>query len=61
MDLRIPVMDGFEATKIIKGSNASNIPVVALTRETTKENRNRCNEIGFNNYKTKHLKRPQFL
>ena len=59
MDLRMPVMDGFEATKIIKGSNASNIPVVALTGETSKENRNRCDEIGFNDYKTKPLKRPQ--
>jgi len=59
MDLRMPVMDGFEATKIIKGSNASNIPVVALTGETSEENRNRCDEIGFDDYKTKPLKRPQ--
>ena len=59
MDLRMPVMDGFEATKIIKGSNACNIPVVALTGETSEENRTRCNQIGFDDYKTKPLKRPQ--
>mmetsp|Transcript_34417 Transcript_34417/g.63265 ORF Transcript_34417/g.63265 Transcript_34417/m.63265 type:complete len:663 (-) Transcript_34417:143-2131(-) len=59
MDLRMPVMDGFEATKIIKGSNACNIPVVALTGETSEENRQRCNDIGFDDYKTKPLKRPQ--
>lgn len=59
MDLRMPVMDGFEATKIIKGSNASNIPVVALTGETSEENRQRCVDIGFDDYKTKPLKRPQ--
>jgi two-component system sensor histidine kinase/response regulator len=47
MDLRMPVMDGFEATTMIKGSNACNIPIVALTRETSKENRQRCNEIEF--------------
>lgn len=59
MDLRMPVMDGFEATTIIKGSNASNIPVVALTGETSDEHRRKCEEIGFDDYKTKPLKRPQ--
>ena len=58
MDLRMPVMDGFEATGHIKGF-ASNIPVVALTGETSEENIQRCREIGFDDYKTKPLKRPQ--
>ena len=58
MDLRMPVVDGFEATATIKGF-ASNIPVVALTGETSEENRQRCREIGFDEYKTKPLKRPQ--
>jgi CheY-like chemotaxis protein len=57
MDLRMPVMDGFEATKIIKRS--WNIPVVALTGETSDENQRRCHEIGFDDYTTKPLKRPQ--
>jgi len=61
MDLRMPVMDGFEATTIIKGSNASNVPVVALTGETSEENRRKCEEIGFDDYKTKPLKRPQLM
>ncbi|KAL9185560.1 hypothetical protein ACHAXT_003337 [Thalassiosira profunda] len=59
MDLRMPVMDGFEATKVIKSSNAKDVPVVALTGETSEENRRRCDEIGFDDYKTKPLKRPQ--
>ncbi|KAL7554891.1 hypothetical protein ACHAWF_018440 [Thalassiosira exigua] len=37
MDLYMPVMDGFKATRIIKGSNASNIPVVALTGKTSEK------------------------
>jgi CheY-like chemotaxis protein len=57
MDLRMPVMDGFEATKIIKRS--WNIPVVALTGETSDEHQRRCDEIGFDDYTTKPLKRPQ--
>ena len=59
MDLRMPVMDGFEAAKIIKGSNACNIPIVALTGETSIENKNQCDEIGFDDYRTKPLKKPE--
>ena len=54
----MPVMDGFEATKIIKGSNARNILVVVLTGETNEENHSKCDEIGFDDYKMKLLKRP---
>ncbi len=59
MDLRMPVMDGFEATKIIKSSNAGSIPVVALTGESSEGNLKRCVEIGFDAYQTKPLKRPE--
>jgi CheY-like chemotaxis protein len=58
MDLRMPVMDGFEATTIIKG-HYCNIPIVALTGESSEEIKRRCDEIGFDDYKTKPLKRPQ--
>jgi CheY-like chemotaxis protein len=59
MDLRMPVLDGFEATKIIKSSNAGNIPVVALTGESSEEIRQQCDEIGFEDFKTKPLTRQQ--
>lgn len=59
MDLRMPVLDGFEATKIIKASNAGNIPVVALTGESSEEIRQQCDEIGFEDFKTKPLTRQQ--
>ncbi|KAL7439223.1 hypothetical protein ACHAXH_004368, partial [Discostella pseudostelligera] len=55
MDLHMPVMDGFEATKIIKSSNDCNIPVVALTSDTREVIYRRCTEIGF----TKPLKEDQ--
>ena len=57
MDLRMPVLDGFAATKIIKES--WNIPVIALTGETSDEHQRRCDEIGFDDYTTKPLKRLQ--
>ena len=59
MDLRMPVMDGFEAAAVIKGSVANNIPIVALTGEDSIDIKTRCEEIGFDGYETKPLKRPQ--
>jgi len=57
MDLRMPVLDGWAATKVIKEN--WNIPVIALTGETSDEHERRCDEIGFDDYTTKPLKRPQ--
>ncbi|KAL3771596.1 hypothetical protein ACHAWO_012329 [Cyclotella atomus] len=59
MDLRMPVMDGFEAAAIIRGSIATNIPIVALTGETSELHKRKCEEIGFDAFETKPLKRPQ--
>ena len=53
------MMDGFEATKIIKSSNDCNIPVVALTSDTREVNYRRCTEIGFDECLTKPLKADQ--
>ena len=41
MDMRMPVMDGYEATKRIKSnSNGKNIPIIALTAGTLEEEQN---------------------
>lgn len=59
MDLRMPVMDGFQAAEMIRGSISNNIPIVALTGETSLVHRKKCEELGFDDYQTKPLKRPQ--
>ena len=59
MDLRMPVMDGFEATKIIKDELKLKIPVIALTAETSFEVKNICEAIGFDGFHSKPLKRIQ--
>jgi CheY-like chemotaxis protein len=56
MDLRMPVMDGFEATKIIKEELKLTIPVVVLTGETCGEMKKRCAEIGFDEFRQKPMK-----
>ena len=53
MDLQMPVMDGFEATKIIRDSNAE-IPIVALTANAMIEDVQRTQKAGMN----EHLNKP---
>ena len=55
----MPVMDGFEAAKQIRACITSNIPIVALTGETSEEHKRKCEEIGFDAFETKPLKRTQ--
>jgi signal transduction histidine kinase len=56
MDLQMPVMDGKEATGIIRQSvqeNYCNIPIVALTADATYETQEKIQEWGFNHLVTK--------
>jgi len=57
MDLRMPVMDGFEATAIIKNELKLDIPVVALTGDYTEATREKAKQIGFDGFHGKPLKR----
>jgi CheY-like chemotaxis protein len=61
MDLRMPVMDGFEATKIIKEELKLAIPVVALTGETGEEVKKQCADTGFDEMKQKPMKMDELI
>ena len=52
MDMQMPVMDGIEATKLIRGSDRedSDIPVFAMTANTFASDRKRCQEAGMTGY-----------
>ncbi|RVT98030.1 PAS domain-containing sensor histidine kinase [Mucilaginibacter limnophilus] len=52
MDLQMPVMDGFEATRIIKKIHP-NIPVIALTADAMPETFNKAFEAGIADFLTK--------
>jgi len=59
MDLHMPVMDGIEATSIIRKSNDSrinNIPIVALTAAIMSENHDKIEELKINDYVLKPFK-----
>lgn len=53
MDIQMPVMDGFQAMKVLQEKNYSK-PVVALTAHAMREERERCLKAGF----TEHLPKP---
>jgi CheY-like chemotaxis protein len=57
MDLRMPVMDGLESTKIIKSELNIQTPVVALTGDYNEETKNECEKLGFDAFQAKPMKR----
>ncbi|MDR1133106.1 MAG: response regulator [Synergistaceae bacterium] len=56
MDLQMPVMDGYEATKILKETpEYKDIPVYALTAHALPEERERCLDLGMGAHLTKPI------
>jgi PAS domain S-box-containing protein len=64
MDVQMPEMDGFEATKRIRDANTSvlnhYVPIVAMTAHAMKGDRERCLEVGMDDYVSKPI-RPREL
>ena len=56
MDVRMPVMDGYEATAVIRGLKRpdTDIPIIAMTADAFSEDIQRCLECGMND----HLAKP---
>ncbi|HEX6924732.1 MAG TPA: response regulator [Longimicrobiaceae bacterium] len=54
MDISIPVIDGWEATKILKNDPAtSHIPIIALTAHALATDRAKAEEVGCDGYLAK--------
>jgi PAS domain S-box-containing protein len=52
MDLKMPDLDGYETTKIIRTSHKE-LPIIALTAMGVNEEREKCFEYGMNDYISK--------
>lgn len=57
MDVKMPIMDGLEATRLIRQTSA-NIPIIALTAFAFDQDRVRVLEAGCNDFLTKPLSPP---
>jgi signal transduction histidine kinase/CHASE3 domain sensor protein/AmiR/NasT family two-component response regulator/HPt (histidine-containing phosphotransfer) domain-containing protein len=58
MDCQMPELDGYETTEVIRGNKSSYqfIPIVAMTANAIKGDRERCLAAGMNDYISKPLK-----
>ena len=64
LDLQMPVMDGYETTKIIRNfrdKKVSEIPIVALTADALPEEKTRAFNCGVNAYLVKPVDMPALL
>ena len=62
MDLSMPVLDGWEATRQIKaGDETSHIPVIALTAHAMKGDRAKAIDAGCDDYDTKPINLARLL
>ena len=62
MDIKMPIVDGFEATRRLKADPATKaIPVVALTNHAMQEDRDRAAAAGADEYETKPLDLDRLL
>ena len=64
MDVQMPVLNGYEATRMIRELEADkgiHTPIIALTAYAMKSDKDQCIEAGMDDYIAKPFKRQQFI
>jgi CheY-like chemotaxis protein len=62
MDMSLPVMDGWEATRRLKAApETRSVPVIALTAHAMSTDRNKALAAGCDDYDTKPVELPRLL
>lgn len=60
MDIQIPIIDGYESTRLIKSFSPSTI-IIAQTAHAMTNERSNCSEAGCNDYLSKPINRKDLL
>jgi PAS domain S-box-containing protein len=66
MDIQMPVMDGFEATRAIRKweqqqASGQRVSIVAMTAHATQEHKSLCHDAGMDDFLPKPLRRQELL
>jgi len=62
MDMQMPVMDGIEATKVIRAdSRFQTLPIIAMTANAMAADRDRCLDAGMNDHIAKPIDPDQLF
>jgi CheY-like chemotaxis protein/anti-sigma regulatory factor (Ser/Thr protein kinase) len=62
MDVQMPVMDGFEATKIIReNSQFVHLPIIAMSAGVTLDEQEKCHHVGMTDFIAKPINPVQML
>jgi CheY-like chemotaxis protein len=62
MDMGLPVMDGWEATRVLKAEPSTRaIPIIGLTAHAMAEDRQKVMDAGCDDYETKPLDLARLL
>jgi signal transduction histidine kinase/DNA-binding response OmpR family regulator len=59
MDCQMPIMNGFDATERIRELSHGDIPIIAMTAAAMSKDRERCLEVGMNDYLSKPVQKAE--